>query len=55
MLILCLYAPALLQAKWLEKQRGSRPAVAVLLVGRQLVTGDPGSWARLVSEVGAWV
>lgn len=52
-------APSCLpQANWLAKHRSARPAVGVLLAGRQLVTGDPASWARLVAQVrsgGPWM
>lgn len=47
------FGSACLQANWLAKHRSSRPAVSVLLVGRQLVAGDPASWARLVSHLEA--
>lgn len=52
------HVPPPLQAKWLAKHRSARPAVGVLLAGRQLVTGDPASWARLVAQVrsgGPWM
>jgi len=38
----------ILKAEWLAKHRGKRPAVAVALITRQELEGDPSSWTRML-------
>ncbi|GAX76923.1 hypothetical protein CEUSTIGMA_g4370.t1 [Chlamydomonas eustigma] len=40
--------PGILKADWLSKHRGKKPAVALVLVPRQDIDGDPSSWSRML-------
>jgi hypothetical protein len=41
----------ILKADWFLKQRQRRPAVAVALVSRDELEGDPSSWARVLAQL----
>ena len=40
-----------LKADWFLKQRQRRPAVALALIGRDDLEGDPSAWARVLAQL----